>query len=908
MPTHDSLLAQQLLAHQAFLQRLAVELVGGEADDLVQEVWQRALERPPRFEASATGGPLRAWLARVARNLASNRWRGEARRVAREQDLAREACVEDELEERLAWRKELVSTLEGLDAPYREALLLRYFEGLAPRDIARRQGTPLATVKTRLRRGLEQLRCALDRRHGGERATWMSALAGIAAPARAGRWLSPLRIGATLMGTTMKVSVALLVGAACVWLVARPTREAAPQGTNAAAPERETALASAQGTPPEPDLEASVPAAPAAPTGRRAPITREPEPEASAPRAGHVLRVILDGVSEESARSATLGVVGLNDDERPTEVRASWASAGRTTEVALDAFLSELAPRQAQLRIQQLEVWVDHPLHFVEKVRLSLPLATNAGDAPVVHEVHASLRPPVYWPAVELAVRDADSRDHLGEVELRCVPTAFMGAYQRPGAGDPITLLGGRLHSPIALLGGRRPDGPEDWVAGLALGTAAGEAPRPSDLAQPEEAARGVVVYARAPGYAWGSLVVDLSTGARNELLLQRGAELDVRLSNVQLEGYAALEKPATLFVALQTEEGESQVAWVQPVDESLESEGVQLEGLVPGEYAISVELGGAFSWRTRPVLASEALSLAPGGERELVLHLPDPPPPAERATLAGRLSFPDIGDELEVSLLLYASDYRYGEADHELNLQQMQRVDGALPSWSFRFEDLAVDTYQLTLWPFLDTWIVELPEGGREDVELALSELAVVHVDTVDARNGERLPLEQIRFHRSAAVPQQVEHARATVGHDGEPGRFRFWTSPGAVSLQAWNMPRGQNYGVRQMELELVAGPQSVRLELAPPCAIEFEFRVDGAALPHGDQVYYDVLQGVRALDPLHAVIGLSAGYVEVSAAGQYAVDFEGVGAERFQAIPARRVDVRAGESTRVVIELVRK
>ena len=93
-----------LARHAGFVRSLARALVADEAtaDDLVQDVWVRALERPPRH-----GRQLRAWLARVARNLAANRWRGDERRRAREQPLAqlvreRAALHELVLAERLA--------------------------------------------------------------------------------------------------------------------------------------------------------------------------------------------------------------------------------------------------------------------------------------------------------------------------------------------------------------------------------------------------------------------------------------------------------------------------------------------------------------------------------------------------------------------------------------------------------------------------------------------------------------------------------------------------------------------------------------------------------------------------------------------------------------------------------------
>ena len=46
----------------------------------------------------------------------------------------------------------------------------------------------------------------------------------------------------------------------------------------------------------------------------------------------------------------------------------------------------------------------------------------------------------------------------------------------------------------------------------------------------------------------------------------------------------------------------------------------------------------------------------------------------------------------------------------------------------------------------------------------------------------------------------------------------------------------------------------------------------------------------------------------VEVSAPGLYEISFEGVGADRFLPITPRLVDVRAGETAEVIVELRRK
>ena len=55
MLNRNPMISQELLAHQTFLRRLAIDLVGKDADDLVQDVWQRALERPPNHGLQLRG-------------------------------------------------------------------------------------------------------------------------------------------------------------------------------------------------------------------------------------------------------------------------------------------------------------------------------------------------------------------------------------------------------------------------------------------------------------------------------------------------------------------------------------------------------------------------------------------------------------------------------------------------------------------------------------------------------------------------------------------------------------------------------------------------------------------------------------------------------------------------------------
>ena len=52
--------------------------------------------------------------------------------------------------------------LEMLDAPHREVIELAYFAGLSQREISKRSGMPLGTVKSRTRSAFQRLRRELS--------------------------------------------------------------------------------------------------------------------------------------------------------------------------------------------------------------------------------------------------------------------------------------------------------------------------------------------------------------------------------------------------------------------------------------------------------------------------------------------------------------------------------------------------------------------------------------------------------------------------------------------------------------------------------------------------------------------------------------------------------------------------
>lgn len=226
---------RELIANARALRSLARDLVGpGHADDLVQETALRALRTVPPAQPTGLGG----WLATILRRLAHNDRRDRLRRRAREQAAPAPAAAPatlDEVARREALRR-CTMALFALPEPYQATLLRRYFEGLSPAEIAARDDTSIATVKSRLQRGLQRLRAALDegaRRRGERPRHWRAALLGATGlcrvppgcPAQQGPAagggptgaLTPI-LGAWIMAHTGKLAVgAALAAGAFLW-------------------------------------------------------------------------------------------------------------------------------------------------------------------------------------------------------------------------------------------------------------------------------------------------------------------------------------------------------------------------------------------------------------------------------------------------------------------------------------------------------------------------------------------------------------------------------------------------------------------------------------------------------------------------------------------------------------------
>lgn len=131
------------------------------AEDLVQETYLRALRAPRKAEP---GPGLRSWMFAILHNV----WRNERRRdrsVGLDEDdverMADAAPTPLEHFDRAQAGGRVLSAIDALPGPFRDAIVLRCVEGFSYQEMAEIVGCPAGTVMSRLARARALLRRAL---------------------------------------------------------------------------------------------------------------------------------------------------------------------------------------------------------------------------------------------------------------------------------------------------------------------------------------------------------------------------------------------------------------------------------------------------------------------------------------------------------------------------------------------------------------------------------------------------------------------------------------------------------------------------------------------------------------------------------------------------------------------------
>jgi RNA polymerase sigma-70 factor (ECF subfamily) len=137
-----------------------------EAEEVLQEVFLQIWEQAGAYRSDGLA-PL-SWMIMLARHRAIDRLRSEVSRIRRETryedhpELPRCAAPlgTNRIEE---WERQklIASTLRELPAAQRTCIELAFFKGLTHQDIADRLQAPLGTVKSRIRKGLSEMKKAM---------------------------------------------------------------------------------------------------------------------------------------------------------------------------------------------------------------------------------------------------------------------------------------------------------------------------------------------------------------------------------------------------------------------------------------------------------------------------------------------------------------------------------------------------------------------------------------------------------------------------------------------------------------------------------------------------------------------------------------------------------------------------
>jgi RNA polymerase sigma factor (sigma-70 family) len=209
---------EQLLAHTERLARLVRALVADAAAlDVVHDTYKTARSKPPRRK-----GPLRPWLGAVARNIARMTRRSRVRREHRELHEAAAAMpTPEELVARVEMHQPVVRIVLELPEPLRGTLLLRYFEDMSSADMARAQGIPAATVRSRFEDALDHLRATLDAGYNDDRRCRVRALAATSVAGRPTTELTKGPRGLLVMidpNLVIAIAVAIISALGMRWL------------------------------------------------------------------------------------------------------------------------------------------------------------------------------------------------------------------------------------------------------------------------------------------------------------------------------------------------------------------------------------------------------------------------------------------------------------------------------------------------------------------------------------------------------------------------------------------------------------------------------------------------------------------------------------------------------------------
>jgi hypothetical protein len=391
-----------------------------------------------------------------------------------------------------------------------------------------------------------------------------------------------------------------------------------------------------------------------------------------------------------------------------------------------------------------------------------------------------------------------------------------------------------------------------------------------------------------AEGYAWADVSLDLLRGGERVVGLRRAATLEVTLlgSSRDLQAELRVRESADLpLLASEPAGGDG---------------ALRITGLPPGRLSAGVEIG--FLWNDPLVLGSVEVQLVAGATTAIAIAL-DAPPPVDRAPASGLILIPvawDVDHPRPTLVLLdTALDGGTGFIDVDGRAVPSPRAGHRAYRWSH--PGLQFGRYELRLYRPRGSMVFEVGPGGASDVLFVLPPPVELLVRLVEAGTALDIRTDELQWHPE--IPDGVKGwSTDTLEFDAGSGLYRARVPAAPIVLTCWTM----EFEAFQRQLDSAAIAGVVTIELQPASGIAVALR-DGDAPVAFPESWWSkpVAEGDSGGE-----VGLSRmdrflREYQVSAPGVYQLELPTI--DGYRADPPLRIEVRAGEFTRVDVALRR-
>lgn len=284
----------------------------------------------------------------------------------------------------------------------------------------------------------------------------------------------------------------------------------------------------------------------------------------------------------------------------------------------------------------------------------------------------------------------------------------------------------------------------------------------------------------RAPGFAWKTVGLNLSSGGERTVALESGGDLKILVQG---------DLPEKARLRLYPD-GERWPA----SDLSIETDAeLVLEGLETGSFTARLEVGSAL--RRPLVLAEQQVSIQAGSMADIILT-PVPPDFPASVEVSGTFRLPVAWELQEAYVTIVRTSPPTGSPEERSHFQLSKlRPDPGSPGvYPFSFGKLVPGTYVASLSDVGQAWEVEVPTTGLTDLRLDVPPPVQVTVAVRDSATGEISELAQrLRWepkfdgHRNSSRFAQAARDEATK-------RFRLTVPEGPVSVGASHRQLARN------------------------------------------------------------------------------------------------------------------